>query len=106
VPDRQKPVPQVATELYELVVAYVKQETTVPLKQLGRWVALGALGSLLIGFGVVFLALGVLRVLQTETDGNLSGDWSWAPYLVVIGGLLIGGALTWKLGTRRRKESA
>ena len=51
------PLPQLVTELRDLVVTYVKQETVVPLKQLGRYVGFGLAGSLLLGFGVVFLAL-------------------------------------------------
>lgn len=101
-----KSAPQVATELYELVVAYVKQETTVPFKQLGRYVVFGILGSLLIGFGAVFLAVAGLRALQNETSGTFANDWNWVPYGIVTLALLVGGALTWKVGTRRRKERA
>ena len=38
------------------------------------------------------MSLGVLRALQTQTDGRLSGSWSWAPYgitLVLLGGLIL-----------------
>ena len=48
-PERQKSIPQLATELWDLIVLYFKQETVVPLKSLGRYVGLGLLGSLLIG---------------------------------------------------------
>ena len=51
------PLPQVVRELWELIVAYFKQETVVPLKQLGRYIAFGLLGALLLGFGVVLLAI-------------------------------------------------
>ena len=43
------------------MVTYVKQQTFIPIQQLGRYVGFGLLGSLLFGFGVVFLALSGLR---------------------------------------------
>jgi hypothetical protein len=77
-------------DLWETVVAYFRQETVDPLKNLGTYVALGVAGGLLIGLGLVFLALGGLRALQTELGGkggatlpqhgHLSGNWTWAPY--------------------------
>ncbi len=94
-PDRQKPIPQLATELWDLIVLYFKQETVVPLKSLGRYIGLGVLGSLLMGFGVVFCTVAALRALQVATDA-FDGDWTWAPYLIVIVGLLIGAAIVWK----------
>lgn len=101
---RPPPLPQLITELRELVVTYVKQQTLVPLKQLGRYVGFGLLGSLLLGFGVVFLALSGLRALQTETNGTFSGDWSWVPYVIMVVALMLGGALVWLLRTVSRAE--
>jgi len=106
VPDRPPPLPQVLRELWELVVAYFKQETAVPLQQLARVVALGLLGSLLLGFGVVFLTLGGLRALQEETGTTFTGSWSWAPYAIMAAVLAVGAALVWKIGTRRRARRA
>ena len=94
-PERQKPIPQLVTELWELVVLYFKQETVVPLKALGRYVALGVAGSILMGFGVVFCTVAALRALQVATDA-FDGDWTWVPYLIVVAALLIGAAITWK----------
>ena len=104
VPDRPASLPQVATELWELVVAYFKQETAVPLQRLGRVLAMGLLGALLLGFGVVFVTLAALRALQTETGSTFTGNWSWVPYLIVTVALVIGGALTWMIGTRRKHQ--
>jgi hypothetical protein len=98
------PLPQLITELREMVVTYVKQQTLIPLKQLGRYVGFGILGSLLLGFGVVFLALGGLRLLQTETGSTFTGDWSWVPYLIMVFVLALGAALVWLLRTASRAE--
>jgi hypothetical protein len=101
------PLPQLVLELRDLVVTYVKQETVVPLRQLGRYAGFGIAGALLLGLGVVLLGVGALRALQTETGETFTGDWSWAPYLIVFAALLLGGALTWKTrrGWRAHKEA-
>ncbi|MEY3091619.1 MAG: hypothetical protein RL413_857 [Actinomycetota bacterium] len=70
-------------EVVDLVRDYAKQETLGPLKGAGRWLALGAAGAVLIGLGSVFVLVGVLRLLQTETSA-FDGGWSWVPYLIVL----------------------
>ena len=105
VPEHQPPLPQVIAELWELVVAYFKQETLAPLQQLVRVVALGLAGAFLLGFGVICVTVGGLRLLQEETGSTFTGNWSWAPYAIMTAVLLLGGALTWKLGTRRRRRA-
>jgi hypothetical protein len=101
---RPPPLPQLVTELRDLVVTYFKQQTLVPLQRLGRYIGFGILGSLLLGFGVVFLALSGLRALQTETGDTFTGDWSWVPYLITFVALLFGAALVWLGRTARRAE--
>jgi hypothetical protein len=98
-----KPLPQVAAELWELVLAYFKQETLDPFKQLGRYVAFGIVGSFLLGAGVVYLAMSGLRALQTETGDTFAGDWTWVPYLIVTAALLVGAGITWMARGRRRE---
>lgn len=89
-------------ELKELVVAYAKQETVEPLKGLGRYVGFGIGGALLLGVGLFFLAIGALRALQTETGTRFTGNWSWAPYAIVLVGLVVFAALAWAARGRRR----
>ena len=79
-----KSLPTLGTELKDLVVTYAKQETIEPLKNLGRFVALGVAGSLLLAIGLVLLVLAVLRALQTEMASTFDGDWSFAPYLLTL----------------------
>jgi len=104
------PLPQLVLELRDLIVAYAKQETIVPLRQLGRYVLFGVAGSLLLGLGVVLLGVGGLRALQNETGDTFTGDWSWAPYLITFVAMLLGGIVTWKArgarsARKRRKET-
>jgi hypothetical protein len=99
---RAKPLPEVATELWELATSYAKQETIEPLKGLGRFLGYGVFGAVLLGIGTMLLLLGGLRALQTQTGSTFTGNWSWAPYLIAVaaGLVLIGLAL---LRIRRRK---
>lgn len=81
---KDKSIPALTTELKDMVVAYAKQETVEPIKNLGRFVAFGLLGSLLLAVGLLTAIVGVLRVLQEETGGTFDGTWSWAPYLITL----------------------
>ena len=54
---RPPPLPQLVTELRDLVVQYFQQQTLIPLQKLGRYIGFGVLGSLLLGFGVLFLGM-------------------------------------------------
>jgi hypothetical protein len=77
-------------ELWETILTYARQQTVDPLRQLGRYIGFGVAGALLIGLGLVFLGLGVLRAIQVELGGrrgtvvvghgHLSGNWAWVPY--------------------------
>lgn len=93
-------------ELKDLCIAYVRQETVVPLKQLGKYLAFGIVGSLLMGVGVLLLALGGLRLLQEETGTTFTGDWSWVPYIIVFAALMVGAGIVWlaRKGFRAEKE--
>lgn len=83
-PTEEKSVPTVLNELKELTVAYAKQETIDPIKNLGRFVGYGVGGSILLGLGLCLLGLAVLRALQTETGDTFQGNLSFVPYLVAI----------------------
>lgn len=89
------PIPKIIGDLWELVLAYLKQETVVPLKKLGLYVAWGLSGSILLGLGVIFLTLAELRALQELTGSTFTGAWSFVPYFIVVVTLALGGLLTW-----------
>lgn len=92
-----------------LVKEYLVQETVGPLRSLKRLMLFGTLGSFLVGTGVLFLLVGLLRLLQSQ--GALQGHLSWLPYLMVAvvalgvagttGALIASGA-----ARRRRKKEA
>ncbi len=83
---------ELIAELRELVVTYAKQETVDPLRRLGRFVAFGLAGAVLLGLGGVFLVVGVLRLLQEETGSAFDGNWSFVPYLITLAfaGVVVG----------------
>jgi hypothetical protein len=92
-------------EIKSLALRYIKEETIQPVKDMGRFVAWGALGSLLVGFGYFFLLIGALRFLQHQFP-VLDGTLSWIPYLVVVALAAIIIALTmWRIvsGTAKRR---
>jgi hypothetical protein len=70
-------------EVRDLFVRYFKEQTIEPLKELGRFVAFGALGSIFVAFGVVVGLLGILRMFQWLFP-VLDGSLSWIPYLIVV----------------------
>lgn len=65
---------------------YVKGQLVRPLSGAGRWLLFGILGGVLVGAGVVFTLLGLLRLLQTELSGISATEsrLSWLPYLIVL----------------------
>jgi hypothetical protein len=84
-PSRQdKSVPVLAGELWQLSVAYLRQETVVPIKGLARFVAWGVAGSVSLAVGLLFLSLALLRALQTETGSVFTGHLSWVPYVITL----------------------
>jgi hypothetical protein len=100
--DSTKSIPQVATELWELSIAYARQETIDPLKGLGRFLGFGVGGAILLGLGTILLGLAGLRALQTETDTMFTGNLSWIPYLIVVAAaLLLSALVVWRIVKRK-----
>ena len=71
------------TELIDLVRAYAKQETIGELRGTGRWLAWGAVGGISILLGLLFVLVGILRLLQSTLFEG-SSAMSWAPYFIVL----------------------
>lgn len=92
-------------EIRQIFFRYLKDETIQPLKDLGRFVLWGVVGSLFVGFGAVLLLLGALRFLQDQFR-VLDGSLSWLPYLIVAVLCVLVLALTaWRVvsGTAKRR---
>lgn len=106
-PQSGKSLPVLVEELWQLVVAYAKQETVEPLKGLGRFVAFGVGGSLFLGIGVVLLLLAGLRALQEETGTTFTGNWSWAPYgITLVGTVVVIGLAVSAVGRNNKKKGS
>jgi len=102
-----KSLPTQIGELWRLVLAYFRQETVEPVRNLGRFVAFGVAGSLVLGIGVSLLILAVLRFFQTETGSTFTGNLSWVPYLImlVVSLVLAGAAMAgWSMTRPGSKE--
>ena len=83
-----KSISTLVNELAGLIVAYVRQQTVVPLQSLGRYILFGFLGAILISVGGGLAALAVVRLLQAETGRHLTGSLTWASY---AGGMIVAG---------------
>ncbi len=88
-------------DLKTTLIAYVKQETLDPAKKLGRYLAFGLAGTILMSLGLLLLALAILRLLQGETGSTFKGHLSWIPYFAVFFFLLVIGGLTLKSAFRK-----
>jgi len=95
-------------ELRAIAIRYVKEETIKPIKDLGRFVLWGSLGSIFVGFGSVLLLFASLRYLQWQFP-VLDGSLSWLPYLIVaVLALVVIGLTAWRImsGTAKRRLKA
>ena len=96
---------QTVRELKDLVIAYAKQETTDPLKGLTRFVGFGLAGALLMGTGITFLAIGLLRALEGNRGWLFHGNWSWVPYAIDIVALVLIAGLVWMARSKRSRKT-
>jgi hypothetical protein len=68
-------------DLFQLIVAYAKQETLDPVVKQLKTLLKGIGGALLVALGTVLLSIGLLRALQTEFGGARNGG---TPMAVVV----------------------
>ncbi len=92
----------------QLVKDYARQETLGPLRGWARYLGFGASGSLVIGIGFVVLAVGILRLLQTETTAFSGPSTSILAYLITLAVCaVVIGVAGWQISKRtslQRKE--
>jgi hypothetical protein len=103
-PKTEKSTADVIQDIWQLTKDYARQETVDPLKALGRFVAMGLAGVLLLGLGLMFLSLALLRGLQNETDGSLDGNLSVVPYAATLLFTVVGAGLAARAIKRTRKK--
>jgi hypothetical protein len=91
-----KDVPDTLRDLWDLLVAYAKQETIDPLRNLGRYLGFGLAGVVLLTLGTFLVGMALLRFVQTMTGDWVNDPWSWVPYLAPIAfyGIVIGIAVS------------
>lgn len=68
----------------QMVKDYARQETLGPLRGWLRYVGYGLLGAVVLGIGLIVLALGVLRLLQTETTAFSGPNTSIVAYSITL----------------------
>ena len=85
--------------------SYIVQETVGPLRGLGRYVLFGLIGAIGVSLGVIFGALGVVRVLQAETD-LFNANWSFVPHVAGAVFLLLAIALLIRAVRPRHTDAA
>ncbi len=85
-PQKKRSRPASIDAVIDALSSYVKGQLVRPLSGAGRWLLFGIVGGVLVGAGVVFMLLGLLRLLQTELSGISAADsrLSWLPYLIVL----------------------
>jgi predicted cobalt transporter CbtA len=92
----------------QLVKDYARQETLGPLKGWGRYLAFGTAGAFVIGMGLAVVLLGLLRMLQTETDWFDGPNTSILAYLITLAAcVVVVGLAIWQIKRRttlQRKE--
>jgi hypothetical protein len=71
-------------DLIETLKAYARQELVGPLKGAGQWIAFGVAGAFVLGLGLLYLVLGLLRLIQAEWSRSSTGSLSWLAYLLVF----------------------
>lgn len=87
-------------ELKTMLTDYARQETKDPLVLLGKWVAFGIAGALLVAIGVGYLSFGLLRWTQSldAFDGARTNFW---PYFIAFVGLIACTAIAaWAMSRR------
>lgn len=86
--ETQKTPQENAQEVFQLVKSYAMQETAIPLQGLGQYLKFGVPGAVLLGMGLFFGLLAILRGMQTidlfNGHGDGAGWFVWAPYGVAF----------------------
>lgn len=89
-------------ETLAMVKDYARQETLGPLRGWVRYLGFGTAGAVVLGIGLIVLAVGVLRLLQTETNAFAGPSTSVLAYLITLAAcLVVIGLVGWQISRRR-----
>jgi hypothetical protein len=100
-------LPALVSELKDLVLRYLRQETLEPIRDLGRFVVFGVVGSAVLITGLSLLLIGLLRGLQEETGTTFTGNLTWVPYgICAVTGLAVAGLAAATVTRGRGKSQA
>lgn len=97
---------EVVADLWQLVRDYAKQETVDPLKSIGHFVKWGAPGAIFLAIGLGLSVLAVVRGLQHESAGHLSGSLDWVPFVLALVLAIVAAALAARAITKPNRDGA
>lgn len=88
-------LPQLISEFFDLAKEYLRDNTLVPAKKLGRLFGFSLAASLMFVLAALFLAVVGLRlILEAMPDGDI---WSGLGYIAAaLGVVLITGLVMWR----------
>ena len=96
------------SETVQMVKDYARQETLGPLRGWVRYLGFGTAGAFALGIGLIVVAVGILRLLQTETSAFSGPNTSIVAYLITLAACVVIIGLTgWQISRRtslQRKE--
>jgi len=93
--------PESLSDTLQLVKDYARQETLGPLRGWARYVGYGVTAAVVLGIGLIVLALGVLRLLQTETTAFSGPNTSIVAYVITLAVcVVVIGAVGWQIKRR------
>ncbi|MDH3190354.1 MAG: phage holin family protein [Acidimicrobiia bacterium] len=89
-------IPQLAQDLVESSIAYLRQETIEPAKRLGKQAGMGLGGAILLSLGAFLAVLGIYALLKMVLP---EGEW-WvvlSRLLTAVSAALAAGLVGWRM---------
>ena len=93
-------IPQLTTELIDMSLEYLRQETIEPAKRLGKHAGLGVGGAVVLGIGVICLTWGLYYGLTQLFENTVSDNAWWVVLSRFITALVsagVAGIIVWRM---------
>lgn len=89
-------IPQIAQDLVETSIAYLRQETIEPAKKLGKQAGMGLGGAVLLAVGAFLAILGIYALLKMVLPES---EWSrvLARFLTALVAAGAAGLVAWRM---------